>query len=104
MSKETLLKGVFTRADFPAPALGQNGTLGRNTFTNPGLANVDLALMRIFRIGEDKAQLQIRAEAFNAFNRVNLNGISSNMNSTTFGRVTGTGLARRFQFGARLSF
>lgn len=60
--------------------------------------------MRNFKLGEDRAQLQVRAEAYNAFNRVNLNGISNNMNATTFGRVTGTGAARRFQFGARLSF
>ena len=108
MSKQTLLKGVFTRADFPVPGLGENGSLGRNTFTNPGLANVDLALMKIYRMpwfsGREGAQLQVRGEAFNAFNRVNLNGINSNMNSATFGRVTGTAPARRFQFGLRLSF
>jgi hypothetical protein len=108
MSKPALLSGVFTRAAFPAPGFGQTGSLGRNTFTNPGLANVDLALMRIFKlpwfVGQEGARLQVRAEAFNAFNRVNLNGISSNMNSATFGRVTGTGAARRFQFGVRLSF
>jgi hypothetical protein len=108
MSKQTLLRGVFTRADFPVPGLGKIGTLGRNTYTNPGLANVDLSLMKIFKtpwfVGREDAQLQVRAEAYNAFNRVNLNGINSNMNASNFGRVTGTGAARRFQFALRLSF
>lgn len=108
MSKQTLLQGVFTRADFPVPGFGQTGSLGRNTFTNPGLSNVDLALIKVYKLpplmGTEGAQLQVRAEAYNAFNRVNLSGLSSNMNSATFGRVTGTGAARRFQFGLRLSF
>ncbi len=103
-----LLAGVFTRPDFPAPGFAQNGSLGRNTFRNPGLANTDLALMKIHRapwfIGNEGVEMQFRVEAFNAFNRVNLGGISNNMNSATFGRVTGAGAARRFQFGLRLSF
>ncbi len=64
---------------------------------------VQRELTRIEWLGES-AQMQFRGPAFNAFNRVNLGGISSSMNSTTFGRVTGTGAARRFQFGMRLTF
>lgn len=107
MSKQTLLTGVFRRADFPVPAFGLTGDLGRNIYRNPGLANVDLALMKLYRtpfLGREKGELQVRAEAYNAFNRVNLGGISSNMAAANFGRVTGAGNARRFQFGLRFSF
>lgn len=108
MDRQTLLTGVFKVADFPLPALGQVGNLGRNMFTNAGMANTDLSMMRIFKLpwfGPEKADLQFRAEAFNAFNRVCLGGISSDLNSSTFGRVTSVSTpARRFQFGLRLSF
>lgn len=105
-SRDALLAGVFTRADFPVPGLGETGSLGRNTYRNRGLANTDITMMKIGRLkwlGE-AGQMQFRVDAFNAFNRVNLGGISSSLNSTTFGRVTGSGAARRFQFGMRLSF
>ncbi len=62
-----------------------------------------MKITRLKRLGE-AGQLQLRADAFNAFNRVNLGGISASTNSATFGRVTGSGAARRFQFGLRLSF
>src|SRR5881296_2779730 len=40
-SRSDFMKGVFTKADFPAPPRGQEGNLGRNGFTGPGLANVN---------------------------------------------------------------
>jgi hypothetical protein len=109
MDRQTLLKGVFTASDFPKPALGQVGNLGRDTFTNPALANTDLSLMRVFRLPwfTEKSAVQLRADAFNAFNRVNLGGINSNLASTTFGRVTSintASLPRQFQFGLRFAF
>ncbi len=105
-SRDALLSGVFTRADFLTPALGQTGSLGRNTYRNRGIANTDITMMKITRLKRlgEAGPLQLRADAFNAFNRVNLGGISASTNSATFGRVTGSGAARRFQFGLRLSF
>ena len=108
MDKNVLLAGTFKAADFPKPALGQLGTLGRNTYTNPGYANTDLALLRNFKapwFTHEPLNVQFRAEAFNAFNRVNLGGIQGDMNNVNFGKVTGiTGNPRRFQFGLRISF
>ncbi|MGH9720115.1 MAG: carboxypeptidase regulatory-like domain-containing protein [Bryobacteraceae bacterium] len=102
------LTGIFARSDFPAPALGGRGTLGRNTYFNAGLADTNFSLARNFHIpwftGSEPANLQVRADAFNAFNRVNLGGIVSNMDSANFGRVTSASEGRRFQFGLRLSF
>jgi hypothetical protein len=48
--------------------------------------------------------LQLRFEFYNAFNRVNLNGVDSNLNSGTFGRSTGQGKPRYIQIGANLTF
>ena len=101
------LRGVFSAGDFPRPAPGQGGDLGRNPYEGPGLANVDLNLIKHFSMpwftGEP-AELQFRVEVFNLFNRVNLNGVNSNLSSGTFGRSVGSFLPRIFQFGMRISF
>src|SRR5262249_44076035 len=100
--------GAYKAADFARPALGQLGTLGRNTFVGPGYANTDLAMMRNFRakwFTDEGLNIQFRAEAFNAFNRVNLGGINGALENVNFGKVTAIqGNPRRFQFGLRISF
>ena len=54
---------------FPSQ-LGRFGTIGRNTLIGPGLATVDLSLLKNFNLQEDLS-LQFRAEFFNIFNRAN---------------------------------
>ncbi|MEE9234559.1 MAG: hypothetical protein V3U28_03860, partial [Candidatus Acidoferrales bacterium] len=51
-------------------------TIGRNTFTGPGLANVDIRISRTIYIGES-THWQFTYEVFNLFNRVNVNGIET---------------------------
>ena len=94
---------------FPTPGLGQEGSLGRNTFIGPGYANTDLSLLKENKIpwfvGNEGATLQIRAEFYNAFNRVNLSGVSSDLtNPATLGQATGTFPARDIQLGLRIQF
>ena len=100
--------GAFTAAQFPAPCLGCAGNLGRDTYANPGYADVDLSMQKLFHTpwftGDKKSTLLFRADAFNAFNRVNLGGISGSLNGSSFGRVTNAGSARTFQLGAKLRF
>ena len=59
------------------------GNVGRNSFRGPGYADVDASLGKYFHIpwvtGHEGAKLQVRGEFFNLFNRVNLNGISSDV-------------------------
>ena len=88
---------------FPAPTLGTNGNLGRNTVRGPGFAQTDLQLAKTFRFTERiNAKLQI--DAFNAFNRVNLNNPSLDLTSNSFGRSTTARVARLFQAGLRIGF
>ncbi|HXJ96442.1 MAG TPA: carboxypeptidase regulatory-like domain-containing protein [Terriglobia bacterium] len=94
---------------FPTPGLGQEGALGRNTFIGPGFANTDLSLLKENKIpwfvGHEGAILQIRAEFYNAFNRVNLSGVSSDLtNPATLGQANGTFPARDIQLGLRIQF
>ena len=103
LSKQDYLSGIFTRADFPSPALGRQGDLGRNTFHGPGFANVDFSVMKNLAFTE-RVNMQFRTEFFNLFNRVNLSNVEGNMNSGLFGRSGSAFAARNIQLGLRLSF
>jgi hypothetical protein len=53
--------------------LGKNGSIGRNTFYNPGRQDWAMSIQREFKIHESQAFL-LRMEAFNPFNHPNLGG------------------------------
>ncbi|PYV13409.1 MAG: hypothetical protein DMG07_14690, partial [Acidobacteria bacterium] len=93
-------------AFFGKPALGTNGTLGRNTYEGPGYAGCDLSLSRSLRLArrDDGLRLQLRAEFFNIFNRVNFKQPEPRLNHPEFGRPTETFDARQIQFGLKLLF
>jgi hypothetical protein len=102
-TRAEFLSGIFPVSAFPIPVPGTDGNLGRNTFTGPGYAEVDMALEKQFRLTE-RFKLGIRGEAYNAFNHVNLNAPVLDLSSATFGQSTSTLSPRQFQVGARLSF
>ncbi len=105
-SRSDFLKGVFKVSDFPIPALGTEGNLGRNTYNGPGLANVNLAAERLFRLpflGE-QGGFQIRGEILNLFNRVNLVNPVSDMSNGEFGKSTDQNLPRNIQVLGRIRF
>ena len=105
-NKQKYLNGLFQASDFPRPQTIRNGNLGRNTFTNPGFANVDMNLLKQVPapfLGE-AGQIDFRAEFFNLFNRVNLSGVNGSLKSGSFGRVTSTFGARNIQFGVKIIF
>jgi len=70
----------------------------------PWTVNEDLAILKNFVIHE-KGNLEIRASASNAPNRVLFGGPNTTQSSPDFGRITGQGNSpRTVQLGARLSF
>ena len=70
----------------------------------PWTVNEDLAILKNFVIHE-KGNLEVRASASNAPNRVVFGGPNTTQSSADFGRITGTGNSpRTVQLGARLSF
>jgi hypothetical protein len=97
------LTGVFPKSNFTTPALGTEGNERWGQFRNPGFAETDASLSKETRITE-RLRLQLRFEFFNIFNRVNLNGVSANLSSSTFGRATSQLNPRWIQIGARISF
>jgi len=79
------------------------GNLGRNTVSAPGLANFDLALLKVFAIREGH-QVQFRTEIFNAFNTPPLGFPVGNLSAATAGRINSAGASRQIQFSLRYSF
>jgi hypothetical protein len=104
--RSDFLKGIFSASDFPTPAAGSEGNLGRNTYDGPGFANVNLSAQRIFALkglGE-KGTFELRGEIINLFNRVNLTNPVSDLSDTQFGYSTGQSSARSIQVTGHIRF
>jgi Carboxypeptidase regulatory-like domain len=103
---------------FKAQATGTFGDLGRNVLIGPGVIEFDMALTRAFHLGE-RYILTPRVEAFNAINHPNFASPNTVLNTSTFGRITGSAVTafngataisasagdpRIFQFSMKLQF
>ena len=94
----------FNPAAFATPAAFTFGNVGRNSVYGPPLQTLDLALARSFRLTES-ASFQLRGEAFNALNTVNLGTPNRYVNTPQFGTITMPMTpGRELQVSARLSF
>jgi hypothetical protein len=108
----------YNPAAFAFPGFGVRGDMGRNVLLGPGLGSYDASLTRLIRITEG-VDLQLRAEAFNLFNRSNLNPPANSDDGARLfsedGRLDPTGAAigersgtattsRQIQLGLRLTF
>lgn len=101
--------GWFNPAAFLAPPnnSGFYGNLGRDTLIGPGLATMDVSVLKGTRLREN-LNLQFRAEAFNVLNRVNFNMPNAIVFtptgvSPTAGVITSTATtSRQIQFGLKL--
>jgi Carboxypeptidase regulatory-like domain len=102
---------------FGDPAQGFNlaqsfrrGTSGPNQFrARNGLNNWDLVVTKKTSLGSEFTNLELRFEAFNAFNHTQFNDMDLNLNPQNvlqgnFGKFTSTREARVIQLGARISF
>jgi hypothetical protein len=105
--KNDYLSGIFTASQFPVPALGTEGNLGRNTFDGPGYNNVDFTFEKYFStpffFGE-RLKIELKGETFNLFNRSNLTGMVSDLSNGSFGKATNQLPPRSLQFHVRASF
>lgn len=95
-------RSAFRRLD-PATQAGQFGNEGRNVVRGPGIANVDVSLLKNFAITET-ARVQFRAECFNVANHANFGLPDNDLASPNFGRVLEAGSPRLLQFGLKLIF
>jgi hypothetical protein len=93
----------FNTAAFSLPPFGTFGNSGRNTLEGPGYQNVNLALIKRIPFGQ-RGNLDLRAEAFNLFDRVNYDLPDAFFGSPTFGRILSAQSPRRVQLGIRAAF
>jgi hypothetical protein len=93
------------------PAVGNTiantiGNSGRRFFSGPGINNFDLTLQKNVKLMESKS-LEIRVEAFNAFNHAQFYGplsVDGNINDSTFGQVVSAAAPRLVQLAMKLAF
>jgi hypothetical protein len=93
----------FNIAAFPREAIGEFGSSHRRFFHGPGINNTDLAILRDIHLHEANV-VQLRIEAFNAFNHAQFNNPSGSRTSGNFGQVTSAQDARVFQIAAKYRF
>jgi Carboxypeptidase regulatory-like domain/TonB dependent receptor-like, beta-barrel len=102
-SQDDFLNGLFDASDFPKPAPGANGTLGRNTFRGPRYFALDLSVSRSFAAGGTR-QVQVRLDAYNALNTVNLFLPNADLSVSNFGKSTQAFDPRTLQIGVKFLF
>lgn len=88
-------------ACFQTPGANMFGTSGANILTGPGVNNWDFGVSKLVPVRE-LATLEIRAEAFNAFNHAQFLNPDTVMTDTNFGKVTTAGPSRELQFAMKL--
>jgi hypothetical protein len=88
---------------FAPNAIGTFGNAGHNSLRGPGYFDVDLALIREFKLRE-RLTLHARAEAFNLFNHPNFGLPVANISSSNFGQITSASDPRILQGSLKLTF
>jgi outer membrane receptor protein involved in Fe transport len=88
--------------------------VGRNSFRGPRYTGIDMSFGKRFtlpkmRVFGENAGFELKANAFNVFNKLNLtpfgfNSDSTNITSSKFGQATGALGGRVFEFIGRFSF
>lgn len=93
----------FDTTAVAAPPQFAFGNAGRTVLTGPGLAKLDLSLLKNFALSE-RFNVQFRGEAFNAMNRANFEDPGNALGSPNFGVISASRDARSIQLGLKLSF
>jgi len=96
----------FNPAAFAESALGSPGNVSRRSFYGPGMLNFDLALLKDFKLPEEKL-LQLRVETFNTFNHAQFFGpaaVNGNIDSPLFGQVVKAAAPRLMQLALKFTF
>jgi hypothetical protein len=106
-----VLSGVTTIQGTPGRPIVNSEFIPRNAGKGSAFLSLNLRVSRAIRLG-DRAHLDLLAEGFNLTNHLNVVTRNTTFGSgtyptnplPTFGRPTGVGESRAFQFGLRLGF
>jgi hypothetical protein len=108
-SGQRSISEYFNTSVFARPAPGSIGNAPKDVFRGPGINNWDLALFKSFVIRE-KANVQLRWEAYNAFNHTQWMGVNTSATfnpagqqvNGQFGQVTSARDPRIMQLALRV--
>ena len=97
---------LLNEACGPPPGVaGPPWPAGRDTIIGPGTINFNASLDRFVTLSREKSRtVNFRVSANNVFNTPNFSGLSTVVNSVTFGRVTSVQSMRTLSFSVRLRF
>ena len=90
-------------AAFQVQALNTPGNAGRNIGVGPKLFSANISIVKQFRVKE-RAAVDLRFEAFNAFNTVNFGNPSATYPNSDFGTISSAGDPRVIQTAVRFRF
>lgn len=94
----------FSGQVFFNPMAGEVGNLRVLQFDRPAVFTLDAAIAKRFNLTR-RVTFEVKGELLNAFNSVYFNAGDFNINSTTFGRITGVAVgARVVQLSGRIEF
>jgi hypothetical protein len=93
----------FNTAAFATANQFSLGTASRNPVRGPSYRDVDLALMRLVRVGGTRA-IELRAEVFNLLNTVNFGAPAAVLGAANFGTITSALDPRVVQLAVKFSF
>jgi hypothetical protein len=95
----------FSPSAFAPAALGTQGNAGRNILHGPGINNFDFSVMKDTTLTES-TRLELRFEFFNFFNHTQFDpiGITTDINSATFGQELSARTPRLIQLAGKFYF
>src|SRR5207248_900244 len=81
------------KAQFSNPGPGDQGDLPRVSLRGPSYTNLDVSLFKKFSLSRflgEAGEAQFRIQLYNALNQVQWSDPDTNINSGSFGSITGT--------------
>jgi len=87
----------------PGPGTTGNTAVNQPAIKGPGILGLDMALSKRVRIGEKKT-FTVRADAVNFLNKPQWANPNTDINSTSFGRITSATGSRTVTINARVDF
>jgi len=88
----------------PVPGKTGNTAVGFPSLRGPAMLNLDMALSKRIRIGENNRTFTMRLDAVGFLNRPIWADPTTDINSTTFGRITTASGSRVVTLNARVDF
>ena len=93
----------FNTAAFASAPDTRRGDAGVGPIQGPHRYTWDLSLRKNFRV-QGRMRLEVRADLFNAFNRVNFSNPNTNLSSGSYGQISDARPPRQTQLSLRLEF